>query len=177
MLSSYVSIKFLKNKLTLHGFLYGLLAIGLLFVCIEELSWGQRILKIASPSYFERHNIQQEITLHNLDVVQPRLVRIYILVGAYGAFAWIFASLFFPRLKEDDRHILNFVIPDWFISSYFFFTFFIYTLLEYISRPYPGGFLLWRDQEPVELLLSLGFFSFVVTNCLKLRLCLTRRSA
>jgi len=174
MLSSYVSIKFLKNKLAWHGLLYGMLAIGLLFISLEEISWGQRMFNIASPAYFESHNVQQEISLHNLDVLQSKLHKIYILLGAYGAFAWILASLFLSGLKANDSHIVNFVVPDWFISSYFFFTFLIYVLFDYISPPYEGGFLLWRDQEPVELLLSLGFFSFVASNYLRLQLCLSR---
>ncbi|MBN1974759.1 MAG: hypothetical protein JW787_14055 [Sedimentisphaerales bacterium] len=176
ILSFYVSVKFLRNRLTLHGILYSMLAAGLLFVSIEEISWGQRILNIATPAYCKLHNAQREISLHNLDVIQPKIHSIYILVGAYGSFLWIFVSLFLPKSKTDTKHIVNFVVPDWFISPYFFFTFFIYTIFEYISRPYPGGFLACRDQEPAELLLSFGFFSFVVTNYIRLQLFLKRRA-
>jgi hypothetical protein len=168
-----VSKKFLCNKMTLNGVLYGILAIGLLLISLEEVSWGQRIFNIANPAYFEQHNAQNEISLHNLKVVQPKLHKIYILIGTYGAFAWIFAYLFMSRAKANYHHIVNFAVPDWFISSYFFFTFFIYILFDYISHPHPGDFLLWRDQEPMELLLSLGFLSFVATNYIKLRLCPT----
>jgi len=168
-----VSIKFLRNKMTLNGVLYSILAIGLLFIFLEEVSWGQRIFNIANPAYFKQHNVQNEISLHNLKVVQRKLHKIYILIGAYGAFAWIFASLFMSRAKANYCHIVNYAAPDWFISSYFFFTFFIYTLFDYISHPHPGSFLVWRDQEPMELLLSLGFLSFVVTNYVRLRICLT----
>jgi hypothetical protein len=160
-----------------HGILCGLLAIGLMFTSLEEVSWAQRIFDIANPAYFELNNLQHEISLHNLNVVQPRLHRIYILVGACGAFAWIFASLFLSRAKANYRHIVNFVVPEWFVSSYFFFAFFVYALLEYVSRPYLGGFLVWRDQEPVELLLSLGFFSLVVTNYVRLQRCLASASS
>ncbi len=154
---------YLKYGLTLHGVLYGILAIGLLFVAIEEISWGQRIFSIEPPDYFKQHNVQNEISLHNLDIVQPLLHKFYILTGAYGAFAWLFVS----RAKTKFRRMVEFVIPDWFISSYFFFVFFIYTLFDYIIHP-SGGFLLWRDQEPVELLLSLGFLSFVATKLYKI---------
>ncbi|MBM9519902.1 hypothetical protein JWG39_08740 [Desulforhopalus vacuolatus] len=149
------------------------LAIGLLFSSLEEISWGQRLFDIENPVYFEKHNVQCEISIHNLDIVQPKLHKIYILTGAYGAFAWIFVLLFVSRVKTKCLHIVNFVVPDWFISSYFFFVFFIYTLFEYITSPYSEEFLVWRDQEPMELLLSLGFFSFLVINYIKLRACLT----
>jgi hypothetical protein len=167
---------FFGNRLILHGVLYGALSIGLLFVAIEEISWGQRILNIATPAYLEQHNTQKEISLHNLHIVQSKLHTVYILVGAHGAFAWVFLARFFPISKAKCRHVVNYLVPDWFISPYFFFTCFIYMLLEYFYRPYPSGFLVWKDQEAVELLLSIGFFSFVITNYLRLQHCLAKRS-
>ena len=173
IVSFFVSIKFLKNKMTLLGVLYGILAIGLLFTSLEEISWGQRIFNIPNPNFFEKHNTQNEISFHNLDKVQPFLHKIYILIGAFGSLGWVL-QIFMLRVKMERRHIVNFIVPDWFISSYFLFVFFIYTFFDYIIKPHTGSFLLWRDQEPMELLLSLGFLSFVVTNYIKLRVCLTR---
>ena len=166
---------FLRNRMTLHGILYGVLALGLLFISIEEISWGQRIFNVSNPTYFAQHNVQNEISFHNLDTVQPLLHKLYILTGAYGAFAWLFILPFVSKEKMKCRNIMNFVVPNWFISSYFFFVFLIYALLEYyITRPHTGGFLVWRDQEPIELLLSLGFLSFLVTKYIELRICLTK---
>jgi len=175
ILSFLVSVTFLRNKMTLHGILYGVLALGLLFISLEEISWGQRIFNIDNLSYFVQHNVQNEISFHNLDTVQPLLHRFYILTGAYGAFAWLFVLPFVSREKMKCRNIVNFIVPDWFISSYFFFVFLIYTLFDYIAKPYPRGFLVWRDQEPLELLLSLGFLFFLATKYIKLRTCLTRQ--
>lgn len=163
-----LSTKFLRNKMTVNGVLYRILAIGLLFVFIEEISWGQRIFNLVNPIYFEQHNVQKEISLHNLDAVQSKLHKMYIFVGAGGSFSWIFTALFLSKMKATYRRIIIFAVPSWFISSYFFFVFFIYTLYDYMIHPYPGGFFVWRDQEACELLLSLGFFSFVVTNYLEL---------
>jgi len=156
----------------LNAVLYGLLCIGLLFVSIEEISWGQRILNIEAPKYFWQHNLQQEITFHNM-MEMSKLHNIYILVGAYGAFAWIFARLFLSRVKNNYRNVIKFIVPDWFLSLYFFPLFSLYIMLEYIYPPRSWTFLAWRDQEPVELLLSLGFLSFVVINYFRLkRMCL-----
>lgn len=46
----------------------GLLLMGLLFsfICMEEISWGQRILDIESPEFFLENNVQDETNLHNL---------------------------------------------------------------------------------------------------------------
>jgi len=121
--SLLISIRFLKNRLALHGILYSILTVGLLFICLEEISWGQRIIGIENPDYFSEHNVQNEISIHNLDTVQPLLHKIYILTGFYGAFAWIFVWLFVSKAKTKSSHIVNFVVPDWFTSSYFFYIF------------------------------------------------------
>ena len=44
------------------------LVLSLLFfvACGEEISWGQRMLSIRAPEYFQSHNIQKEINIHNL---------------------------------------------------------------------------------------------------------------
>ena len=173
--SSFATL--LKNRLTLTAILYGMLAFGLLLVAIEEMSWGQRVFEIATPAYFAAHNTQNEISLHNLDFIQPILHNIYIAAGAYGAFSWVVAALPASETKRNCRHILNYVTTDWFVSSYFFCTAFMYTLLEYIARPHPGGFLIWRDQEPAELLFALGFFLLLATKRVRLRRCLEGRAA
>ena len=51
ILSILISIHFLKHRIALHGVLYGILAIGLLLISLEEMSWGQRIFKIENPDY------------------------------------------------------------------------------------------------------------------------------
>jgi tetratricopeptide (TPR) repeat protein len=167
--SFFVSIKFFKKKLVLHGVLYCILSIGLFFISLEEISWGQRIFNIANPSYFEQHNWQHEISLHNLDIIRLSLLNtIYIVIGAYGTFTWLILRPFMTRLKIKRENVINFIVPEWPISSYFFFVFFIYMLLSFIKL-YPGSFLLWQDQEPAELLLSIGFLLFTVNNYIKLR--------
>jgi len=42
-----------------------LVALFLVFVAGEEMSWGQRLLGLTPPSYFLAHNTQQEINVHN----------------------------------------------------------------------------------------------------------------
>jgi hypothetical protein len=43
----------------------GLVALFLLFVAGEEVSWAQRLLGLMPPAYFLEHNAQQEMNLHN----------------------------------------------------------------------------------------------------------------
>ncbi|MGH7380697.1 MAG: tetratricopeptide repeat protein [Candidatus Methylomirabilales bacterium] len=43
-----------------------LLALGTFFVAMEEISWGQRIVGLSSPTWFAKYNLQGETNLHNL---------------------------------------------------------------------------------------------------------------
>ena len=43
-----------------------LLALGTFYTAGEEISWGQRLLDLETPAFFERHNLQGEMNFHNL---------------------------------------------------------------------------------------------------------------
>lgn len=179
LLASIISLimvfQFHYSQNYIHAFLYVILTIGLLFIAIEEISWGQRIFDFDNPDYFTHNNVQNEVSLHNLSAIQPYLKIIYILIGLYGTLAWLIKLVLAKKLSK--HNLLNFVIPAWYISLYFFMLFFIYTLLHYI-RPVAveygldgfriGLFLKWRDEEFAELFLSMGFLIFVIDNYIRL---------
>ena len=52
---------------------YLLLALALFWTAGEEISWGQRVLRLSTPAWFESHNTQQEMNLHNLGNVDVAL--------------------------------------------------------------------------------------------------------
>ena len=58
---------FLKSKIKSQKLACGLIAIGSAFIAAEEISWGQRILRIPLPDSLREINVQEEITLHNID--------------------------------------------------------------------------------------------------------------
>ncbi len=172
----------LRNRLYLYGVLCGVLALGLFFIAMEEISWGQRIVGFTNPDYFNKYNVQNEFTLHNLDSVQPLLRHMYIAIGFYGSFSWLLAALLLPKLKLRRDNVLNFLTPPWYVAPYFFVCFCIYTFLHYI-RPYYFDteigrklgedfwfFLHWRDEEHAELFLSLGFLFFTILSYRKLKI-------
>jgi len=45
---------------------YQLVALFGLLVALEEISWGQRMMGVASPSFFVRNSTQEEINVHNV---------------------------------------------------------------------------------------------------------------
>jgi len=179
-----IAYRSLKSRLNLLGVLYGILALGLFFISMEEISWGQRIFGIANPEYFDKHNVQGEMTLHNLAYVQPLLRHIYIAIAFYGSFSWILTIALSPKAGFRWDNVLNFLTPPWYVAPYFFVCFCIYTFLHYV-RPYVfytefgrtlseefWFFLHWRDEEHAELFLSLGFLFFTILSYRKLYRCL-----
>ena len=177
-LSSLLSIwglsRSAKNKLTFHTALFSTLAVVFMFISMEEISWGQRVFNITNPEYFSKHNIQNEISIHNLDIAQPILHYIFIVAGAYGAFAWVIRRLLRSRIKTELHNVIDYIVPDWYLSSNFIFVFLIYFVFEYVAEPISGSFLVWRDQEPAELLFSLGILSFTIINISNLRIDIAR---
>src|SRR6266508_56095 len=66
-------------------FLASTALLGVLFVAAvgEELSWGQHFVGFKAPEFFQQHNAQREMNLHNLVV---RGVKINRLVFGTGLF-------------------------------------------------------------------------------------------
>lgn len=162
-----------QQKLGIVAGIIGLMAAAFFFVAMEEISWGQRIFEVSSPEFFQTHNNQGEITLHNFLTRYP-LHMAYILVGLYGAFAW----KFFPaKLKVRFPKVTQFLIPDKLLQGYFLPAALLYIYYDYAS-PFLVNVLGWtvfqwqngqygwiiaRDQEPIELLLSIGVMCFVAS--------------
>ena len=163
-----------------------LLALGLMLALasLEEISWGQRLFMIASPEWFQKNNLQKEITLHNLRPVQEILARVYVLIGLFFSFWWIPVRLLtsIKKLNPNIKDTLLLYRPGWYLMLYFAPTVAIYgyfVLTENIGRKMlhwlgqkpirMGQFIIHRDQEPAELLLALGLLLFIITVVIRMR--------
>lgn len=127
-----------------------LLGVALALVAMEEISWGQRLFGFQTPAWFRLHNAQGEATIHNLYPVQHNLLQLQLGVATVLTFGWLVrripAGLAFycPR-----RDLLLYFAPMMFVYGYF------------VLHPQPGAFMIWRDQEPAELLMALGLLVHV----------------
>ena len=165
--ASAAAVRFSGKKRFIHSVLFYLLSLGLFFIAMEEISWGQRILRFNLPGFFQKHNVQGELTIHNLEAIQYHfLIPIYILVGFYGSFAW----LVLRRFDSARREALGWFVPEWFLVPcflplfviYSYFMIGVYAYWHRIDAFSIGGFVLWRDQEPAEFLMALGFLLFTL---------------
>ncbi len=157
--SGLLFISFIKkireNKFI--ALIYLIMAVGFLFISGEEISWGQRLLELDTPQYFEERNFQGEMNFHNLGNIHVLLHFGYIIIGIVGASLWLL-----PNKIINSFQLLKEFIPDWSLTFYFLPTALVYALIWILDEQRKIGFVHWKDQEPVELMLSLGFFIYAV---------------
>ena len=146
---------------------HGLLAVFCLFVGLEEVSYGQRLLGFATPQPVAARNVQNDMTIHNMDFMLAWFFILGpLLVGAFGMLGVVLSGLrrwIDPRLAE----VLGFMVPPWFLASWFvpIALFAAYGALAWGQVPA----LEWQDQEPIEGLVALGFVAFLTYNLARLR--------
>jgi len=157
--SSFISLKlslFLQKNDKILAIIFLVLSIGLFVVAGEEISWGQRILEIQTPQELAQRNLQEEITIHNIDVFFGLVYRGYMVIGLLGSSLWITKKYLKKKLFVPLNKIVDTFIPDWYLSIYFLIAFLYNFDRIYISR-YVGESL---SEEPMELILMLAFFIF-----------------
>lgn len=147
--------KVFKKKSTQVLFILGccIVGIGLLFVAGEEISWGQRILKIETPAWVDAQNRQGEINLHNSEVLWPFVYVGYAAIGIYGMITWIVYWLVKDviSLNTEQRLWKELLVPKQYLFLNFAFISF-YVWLRELHGP-------WRFQhweEYAELILVAG---------------------
>lgn len=74
----------------------------------EEISWGQRIFNVESSAFFEQHNAQNEMNLHNLRVNGVKMNKLIFAKGLGIAFL-LYLAVLTPlyRKKAGVRRILD----------------------------------------------------------------------
>lgn len=169
---------------------YLAIALGCFYIGGEEISWGQRILQIESPAFFERYNQQQELNSHNF-LSRYALHALYIVVSALAAFGWIFMPRLISRLPARPQAYLSprqwMLAPDRRLMLYFLPCLLLYIYYDYLNpiQVWLYGpewhinhgdtarfFIVAKDQEPIEMLFAVGVMlsvAFVLRRALRLR--------
>ena len=172
-----LALRFHRSGVSLHAALSGVLALGMFVIGMEEISWGQRILGIASPEFFMVANRQQELNLHNLGHSSVLLDAAYLSVTLYAMTARLWVPALLQRI-DGGRYssVAQLISPPAFLTPYFLVLFLLYSYYVTVPLlvatfgpqwgfgyiPEQGYFMISRDQEPAECILALGFLFFVV---------------
>jgi hypothetical protein len=161
-----IARKLKRNKISKWlVYAYYLFSGGLFFVAFEEISWGQRIFGLTTPEFIMEHNVQSELTIHNLEPFQAMLHKAYMAVGLYGAFAWFVIP---KKMKILHQRTVGLLAARPLLFLYFFPVFLYYAYYDFIYVKTPSLYEvipnLWQWQEAFELLLSLAFLLFTYKN-------------
>ena len=162
---------FFKRGKKRYGFLYFAMALVFIFIAMEEISWGQRIINLDLPEFFAE-STQEEMNIHDLPVVAIFEDPMIIIAGLIGGLLWVI----FQKSKNTNFYSFKrFFVPGWYLMSYFIPVSIFYLMLnltppEQISlQGMYWNFTFQKEQEPFEFLLSLGFFGFILVNYIRLR--------
>lgn len=150
---------FLKKRLAIMAGLFLIVSCGLFFIAGDEIAWGQRLIGFGTPEQLAEQNLQQETTVHNLDGFHQLVGYGYILIGVYGAFAWIVSDNFLKRYSK----WLKYFIP----PSYLFFFFYLSLVYNAYALGGVNDFKEW--SEIAELMLYSGISLFLLIYFLEIK--------
>ncbi len=142
--------------------LYALVTVGALFVAIEEISWGQRIVGLVTPDAIAELNRQGETNVHNIPFVQRAFGLAELAAAGYALVAGLVVAVLQPRVRR-----LYVLVPPAFLASAFAIPA-IYRLARYTIVPQAGQSIN-RVGELAELSLYAGILAFVVLALRRLR--------
>lgn len=139
-------------------------AAAFLFVGMEEISWGQRLLSLKTPDALSAVNEQHELNLHNVKGLHGGTeVKVFLVLSAYGtlsglALAWACTrKMRWPKLASWCETLRWFVVPVRFAP--YFLQMWIYTILRRndsrLLQVFPEKRLV---KELLEFLFALGCY-------------------
>lgn len=123
----------------------------------EEVSWGQRLFGWQLPEFFEEHNVQGELTLHNLVWLNDYWGDGIILICTL-----IILGVCYAMIRQKNRPALarklKYLIPGSYLLSFFGVAMIIYILIEmqYATDKLPFGIILTREEEFAEFLFAMA---------------------
>jgi hypothetical protein len=125
---------------------YVVITLGLFAVAGDEIAWGQRLLGVPSPEYFQVNNVQNEITFHNLETFPISVALLYTLVGLWGSVSWIGVKY---QTTKHTGLLISLLTSRWYVFPYFFAAF-VFNLRLLFGAP------LGHWAEMMELMIYLG---------------------
>ena len=150
----------LRRRDRLAAAFYVLFALGMFFIGMEEISWGQQIFGWETPQDWGEMNAQKETTLHNLGPFQGKNDILRLAFGA-GGLAGIALASILPRFRVLFPHR---VLVTWFLIIAGVSAVQIYVDLAPDSPLVRPLARLGRLAEVVELLISIAAVLYLWLN-------------
>ncbi len=172
--SIYMGIKLIRlmyrsNLESYKTIFVALMVLGLIFVGLEEISWGQWVFYFTSPDYFKETNLQRETNIHNLKDLHVKFEYLRVLIGLGG-----FVSIFLNNTKT-----FKYISAPFVLSS-FFLLITVFSALDVYNFYLPDQRLLFQvggfwwffkfNMEIIEMLIAISAFIFLLANYRRLKL-------
>lgn len=115
-----LAFRYIRSRLYLASTLALIAAAVIFVVCMEEISWGQRLFDIQSSDFFLSNTLQQETNLHNLNTNLSE--RLFYLAGftllVLLPFFRTSISALFAKFKK--MRLADFLPDQWFVLPFSF---------------------------------------------------------
>lgn len=143
---------------------FALFILGGLFMCLEEISYGQTFFQWESPRWFAEHSKQQETNLHNLFGDKPSSMLRRIAEIGLPILAILLPLLFMrhPRGYQPD-HFSYYLLPRWETAGWVVLALATSPVRKSLDRGGPGDNI-WDGtiSETKELLWALALWAYIV---------------
>jgi hypothetical protein len=140
----------------IYGF-YGVFAIGLFVIGMEEIAWGQALLGFETPEIFRSINRQSETTLHNIGALQGKSEWMRLTFGLGG----VVGVLLFSRPRFAGIAAPPILLP-WFLLIA------AHAAVDAYNDVFPiqdrFDFMMQRTSEVVELMIAGAALLYVSLN-------------
>lgn len=117
IIGGIIAIRRWGDRHLIQALVYASAAIGLFFVAGEEIAWGTRLMALETPEWLREINLQEEVTLHNVEGVLFWFNMVLLGTALYGMVAdplnWR------TRIAERWSHGRALFVPPFFLVSAF----------------------------------------------------------
>jgi hypothetical protein len=161
LFSAVTAVRLRRQGKILVGSLFLILAVGLFWVAGEEISWGQRVFGIQTPTSLEGINRQGELNIHNIYTVEVMLRWAQFAGGVWATIMPLLVR-WRPHLFVRYRGYVDYLIPHVILVLYFAPTM-LWRGYRNLAPPPPDryAFVVSEWSEVIELNLALGLALFM----------------
>lgn len=155
IVSLLISYKLFGKNKRLLAIGFAIAAFGFIFIAGEEISWGQRLLNVATPENLMVINRQGEISVHNITAIERYFFTFQLFISYYMTFAFILVPLLTKYFNKNTIRL--------FVPGFYYFFFFAPMVIFYAASL---DRVIVFIPEIFELLLFSGIAVFLIENYL-----------
>ncbi len=157
IINSFYRIK--KGSRFRQESLFILFGLMLIVAFGEEISWGQRMFDIATPEFFMKYNVQQELDIHNLKIFHTKFFNPNTIIDVFVYIIGIMIPVLCLRSKRFRMALDKINFP---IIPFSFLPIFAIGLVFGLAMAHLTDHQLYAPNEIKEFIYSIGFLLYSI---------------